>query len=124
MKRLIVGVALIVLFAVGGVVSTNSLVHDDGHVEHGSPSYAGTGSKSTLENGDTLNCVVKVHPGWFIAKSRTFNNGNVTDVVRADKGGEVNCHFTGVNNGAHQAGSDPGSLDGPTYWGDKNKHGT
>lgn len=121
------GVAVIIwlLLAVVALASVNMLsVNNGGHVN--SPSYY-SAAVSTLGNSninDSINCVEKRWPGWSTVKSRTFNSGKVTDVVRADTVGEINCHNTGINNGAHQSGVDPATLDGPTDWGPKNDHGT
>jgi hypothetical protein len=124
MKFISLGVVVALLVLALGCSNLSGAAHE---VHHKSPAYAAGAAKSTLESGvktDSINCVEKLFAGFFTAKSRTFNNGNVTDVVRADTSGERNCHYTGVNNGAHQAGTDPGGDGGPTNWGDRSDHGT
>jgi hypothetical protein len=96
--------------------------HTDNHKN--SPSDYGTRVRSTLQTHnylrDSKNCVSKTNVGDYYAYSKSYNNGRVTDTVRADQFGETNCHNTGVNNDAHQAFYS--SIYGPLLGGGKSGH--
>lgn len=51
-------------------------------------------------------CAGKFRPGHFVSKSLAKKNGDVRDVVKADRNGESNCHNLGFNLDGHQAVTD------------------
>lgn len=107
--RAILTIAVIVVSLLASLLIYNSQHHAWGGTHDNSVASYGISSESTLRGADqirdNLNCVRKTRFGDFTAKSRARNNGNVIDVVKADRFDETNCHVLGGTNAdGHQAG--------------------